>query len=265
MSSSSKRARTDPTPQVGLKLLLSNTDAWSAVGAFLVAGGKALNELRRPAICMHCGGSMLSFLEPSSRAGFWLVTHWSLRRSWDTPTTEYYKKSSFLSLSVFLKTSLRRMAETQSNFGHGGAGTSAPSLYFSEARPADDYARFYAGYRSLCKETLAKDELLTSFFHHKAAKKFCLRFEENIPALSQDYHRYDDFCVVVMQRCFSMRKFHGNPAKKSNADKFGLFCEDVQALLRGDITLKLPCKRLEPILDCAIDIHKRSEREEEEK
>ena len=263
MSSSLKRARTE-SPEVGLKALLKHTDAWRGVGAFLVAGGKALNELRRPAICMHCGGSMLSFLEPSSRAGFWLVTHWPLRRSWDTVTTEYYKKSSSLSLSVFLKTSLRRMAETQSNFGGGGAA-SAPSLYFSEARPADDYARFYTGYRSLCKETLAKDELLTSFFHHKAAKKFCLSFEENIPALSQDYHRLDDFCVVVMQRCFSMRKFHGNPARKTNADKFGLFCEDVQALLRGDITLKLPCKRLEPILDCAMDIHKRSEREEEEK
>jgi len=261
MSSSSKRARTE-SPQVGLKLLLSNTDAWSAVGAFLVAGGKALNELRRPAICMHCGTSMLSFLEPSSRAGFWLVTHWPMRRSWDTPMTEYYKKNS--SLSVFLKTSVRRMAQTQSNFC-SGAGTSAPSLYFSEARPADDYARFYTGYRSLCKETLAKNESLTSFLHHKAAKQFCLRFEENIPALSQDYHRFDDFCVVVMQRCFSMRKFYGNPAKKSNADKFGLFCEDVQALLRGDITLKLPCKRLEPILDCAMDIHERSEREEEEK
>jgi len=193
---------------------------------------------------------MLSFLEPSSRAGFWLVTHWPLYHVSDTVTIEYYKKNS-LSLSTFLKTSLRRMANTQTIYT---CSDSTTRLYFSEARPADDYARFHAGYRTVCEETIAKGELLTAFTHHKAAKKFCCTFDEKVPGLVHNYDRYDDFLVVVMQRCFSLCKFYGNCTTKSNATKFGLFCEDFQALLRGDITLQLPCKRFEPLSDTALEL-----------
>ena len=257
---SSKRARTE-SPEVGLKALLKHTDAWTAVGAFLVAGdAKALNELRRPAICIHAGGCMLSFIEPSSRSGYWLVTHWPLQHASHRVTTEYYKKNS-LSLPVFLKDSIRRVVETQRIYAGHGITT---RLYFSEARPVDEYARFFTAYEEVCKESVAKGNLLDEADHHRDAKTFCRRcFDEKIPTLEHDYFRWDDFFVVLMQRCFSMQKFDGDCTKKYNATKFRLFCEDFQALLRGDITLKLPCKRLEPLHDHAIEIWANMEKKKE--